>query len=64
MESSRVLAAFACVASASQTVHGQTNGFVCLLAQCSERHGTCHEVLHDALHRLHLADVDRLRLDT
>ena len=33
---------------------------MCLDAQGSETHGTCHKVLNDTLYRLHLVDGGRL----
>ena len=51
-----VLATLTSVASCTQFVHGQCQSLVGLDAQCAERHGTCYEVLYNALNRLHLVD--------
>ena len=56
-----VLAALAGVRARAQTVHGQGQRLVRLDAECTERHGTGDEVLHDALHRLDLVNRRRLR---
>ena len=60
MISCRILTALTCVRTCSQFVHGQTDGFVSLLAQCTETHGSCHKVLYDLAHGLHLVDGDRI----
>ena len=56
----RIFTALACVRACTQFVHGQTDGFVRLLAQCTETHGSGHKVLYDLAHRLHLVDGDRI----
>ena len=53
-----VLAALARVASGAQFVHGDGQCLVCLDAQCAKAHGSCHEMLHDAFHRLYLFQWD------
>ena len=55
-----VLASFTGVATGTQFVHGQRQCLVSLNAQGTERHRTCHEMLDDALYRLHLVDRRRL----
>ena len=60
MISCRILTALACVRTCTQFVHGQTDGFVRLLAQCTETHGSGHKVLYDLAHGLHLIDGDRI----
>ena len=56
-----VFAALARVGPCAQLVHGQGQSFVGLNAECAERHGAGHKVLHDGLHRLHLVDGGRSR---
>ena len=57
VEPLRVLAALARIASCAQFVHRETDCLVRLLAQCTERHGSCHEVLHNLRDRLHLVET-------
>ena len=64
VESFRILATLTGIAAAAYLVHGKADGFMCLLAQCSERHGSCHEVLHDGFHGFHLVDVDGVLLES
>ena len=51
-----VLASFARVASRAKFVHGKGKSFVRLDAQSAERHGSRHEVPHNAFHWLYLFD--------
>ena len=63
METLLVLTALARVAARPELVHGQGERLVGLLGERAERHGSGDEVLHDALHGLHLADVDGVALE-
>ena len=63
METLVVLAALTGIAASSQLVHGETDGLVGFLRECTETHGSCHKVLYDALHRLHLVDRDGVLLE-
>ena len=56
-----VLAALTRVGACAQFVHGQGQSFVGLNAECAERHGAGHKVLHNGFHRLHLVDGGRSR---
>ena len=58
MEARGVLSSLARIAARPQFVHRQRQRFVSLLADCPERDGTRHEMTHDLLHRLHLANID------
>ena len=55
-----VFAAFTCIATRAEFVHGQCQCLVGLDAERAKRHGSRHEVLHDALHRFYLVDRSRL----
>ena len=57
VETAAVFAAFPRVASGTEFVHGQCQGFVRFLADGAERHGTGDEMLDDVLHGFHLVDV-------
>lgn len=51
-----ILAALASVASGAKFVHGQRQCLMGLNTQGTETHGTCHEMLHDALYGLYLVN--------
>ena len=63
VETAAVFAAFPRVASGTEFVHGQCQGFVRFLADGAERHGTGDEMLDDVLHGFHLVDVDGVALE-
>ena len=64
VEALRVFTTLTRVRAGTQFVHGQTDSLVGLLREGTKRHGTCHEMFHDVLHRLHLVDADRILLPT
>ena len=49
-----VLTALAGVRAGSKLIHGKCQSLMGLNAEGTKRHGSCHKVLHDALHRLYL----------
>ena len=48
------------IRACTQLVHGECQGLVGLDTQSAKAHGTCYEVLYDALNGLHLVDRRRL----
>ena len=57
-----VLTTFTGIASSTQLIHRQTHCLMSFLAQSTETHRTCYEVLYDAFYWLYLLDVDRVLL--
>ena len=55
-----IFAAFTCIATRAEFVHGQCQCLVGFDAERAKRHGSRHEVLHDALHGFYLVDRSRL----
>ena len=64
MEAFTVFTTLAGIASCTQFVHGETDGLVRFFRDGTERHGSCHEVLHDVLDGFHLVDADGVLLPT
>ena len=59
MITSIVLTTFTSIRARAEFVHCQSQSLVGLDAQGTKRHRTCDEMLHDALHTLHL--IERCR---
>ena len=55
-----IFAAFTCIATRAEFVHGQCQCLVGFDAERAKRHGSRHEVLHDALHGFYLVYRGRL----
>ena len=55
-----IFAAFTCIATRAEFVHSQCQCLVGFDAERAKRHGSRHEVFHDALHGFYLVDRSRL----
>ena len=64
MKPGRVLTSFAGIRTGSKFIHGQTDGFVRFLAQCTETHGSSHEMLHNLAGGFNLVDGDGILAET
>ena len=63
METSRVFTTFTGVASCTQLIHGQSQGFVSFFTDCAKRHGSGDEVFHYVFYRFYLVDMNRVLLE-
>ena len=57
-----ILAAFAGIALTTDTVHGNSQAFMCLLAQRAVAHSTCLKTMANAFYRFYLIDIHRQTL--